>query len=199
MAFTATTLAADVTATASKMTLTSGTGFAADQVAKVDGEYVRIGAVSGAVISGLVRGYNGTAAVAHDLLSTVITTADNTDWTALQDGGDTDRPPYVADVISVGENGAIACPTRDTTIMLTKATALASTTLADPPRDRDGLRVTVTSTTDAAHVITGTFADGTTGAHTTATYAAFNGASMDLVAQQGTWNMASTPINVTIS
>lgn len=198
MAFTVTTLAADLSATATKMTLTSGTGFAAKQLAKIDGEYVRIGSVSGAVASGLVRGYNGTVAAAHDLLSTVVTTSDGSDWTTLQMGAETDRPPYVDDVVSVGENGTIACPTRDTTIMLTKATALASTTLADPPKDRDGLKVTVTSATDAAHVITGTFADGTTGAHTTATYAAFNGASMDLVAQQGTWNTVALT-NVTIS
>lgn len=199
MALTATTLSADLSATANKMNVTSATGFAAKQLVKIDGEYAKITAVSGTTISLALRGYNGTAAVAHDKLSTVITTATPSDWTTLQAGADTDRPPYVDDVISVGEDGAIACPTRDTTIMLTKATALANTTLADPPKDRDGLRVTVTSATDAAHVITGTFADGTTGAHTTATYAAFNGASMDLVAQQGTWNMASTPINVTIT
>ena len=191
MSFTATTLAADLTATATKATLTSGTGFAAGQVAKIDGEYVRIGAVSGAVISGLFRGYNGTAAAAHDILSTVVTTALPSDWTGLQDGADIDRPPFSDDVISVGENGTISVPKRDTTIMLTKATALASTTLSDPPKDRDGLRLTVTSATDAAHVITSTFADGTTGAHTTATYTAFNGASMVLVAQQGTWNTVS--------
>lgn len=192
MAFTATTLAADLSATATKATLTSGTGFAAGQIAKIDGEYVRIGSVSGAVVSGLFRGYNGTIAAAHDILSTVVTTATASDWTGLQSGADVDRPPFVDDVISVGENGAIACPTRNTTIMLTKATALASSTLADPPKDRDGLRVTVTSATDAAHVITGNFADGTTGSHTTLTCAAFNGASAILVAQQGLWNVIGT-------
>lgn len=192
MAFTATTLAADLSATALKATLTSGTGFAAGQVAKIDGEYVRITAVNGASVSLAQRGYNGTIAAAHDVLSTVITTADNLDWTGLQAGADTDRPPYVDDVISVGENGAIACPKRNTTLVLTKATALASTTLADPPKDRDGLKVTVTSATDAAHVITGNFADGTTGAHTTLTCAAFNGASAVLVAQQGLWNVIGT-------
>lgn len=191
MAFTATTLAADLSATATKATLTSGSGFAAGQILKIDGEYARVTAVNGAIVSLAQRGYNGTAAQAHDVLSTVITTDDNSDWTGLQMGADTDRPPFVDDVVSVGENGTIACPTRDTTIMLTKATALSTTTLADPPKDRDGLRVTVTSATDAAHVITGTFADGTTGAHTTATYDAFNGASMVLVAQQGTWNTVS--------
>jgi len=188
MAFTVTTLASDLSATSNKMTLTSGTGFAAKQVVKIDGEYMKITKVSGASVSLSQRGYNGTAAVAHDVLSTVITTADGGDWTGLQMGADTDRPPYVDDVISVGENGTIACPTRDTTIMLTKGAALASTTLANPPKDRDGLRVIVTSASDWAHVITGVFADGTTGAHTTATYDAFNGASMILVAQQGTWN-----------
>ena len=49
-----------------------------------------------------------------------------------------------------GENGEIACPTRDTTIMLTKGSALATTTLADPPKDRDGLTVTVSFSPRAA-------------------------------------------------
>lgn len=191
MALTATTLAADLSATGLTATLTSGTGFAAGQVLKIDGEYARIVSVSGAVVKLAMRGYNGAVAQAHDVLSTVLTTSDASDWTALQMGADSDRPPFVDDVVSVGENGTIACPTRDSTIMLTKATALASTTLADPPKDRDGLTVTVTSATDAAHVITGTFADGTTGAHTTATYDAYNGASMLLKAQQGTWNTVS--------
>lgn len=198
MALVSTTITNDLSATGLKAVVTSATGFAAGQIAKIDGEYMRISAVSGTTVSFAMRGYNGTAAVAHDLLSTITTTADNTDWTRLQAGADVDRPPFVDDVTSVGENGTIACPTRNTTIMLTKATALASTTLADPPKDRDGLRVTVTSATDAAHVITGTFADGTTGAHTTATYQAFNGASMVLVAQQGTWNTVSLE-NVAIS
>jgi hypothetical protein len=199
MALTSTTITGDITATALKCVVTSATGFAAGQVAKIDGEYMLITKVTGTTISLGMRGYNGTAAVAHDLLSTITTTADNSDWTVVPTGASTDRPPYALDVVSVGENGTIACPTRDTVIMLTKATALASTTLGNPPLDRDGLRVMVTSATDAAHVITGVFADGTTGTHTTATYAAFNGASMDLVAQQGTWNTTSTAINVTIS
>lgn len=198
MALVSTTITSDLSATGLKAVVTSATGFAAGQIAKIDGEYMRITGVSGTTISLGMRGYNGTAAVAHDLLSTITTTADNSDWTAIQAGAETDRPPFVDDVISVGENGTIACPTRDTTIMLTKATALSSTPLADPPKDRDGLRVTVTSATDAAHVITGTFADGTTGSHTTATYQAFNGASMDLVAQQGTWNtVALTNVAIT--
>jgi hypothetical protein len=192
MAFTVTTLAADLTASATKMTLTSASGFAAGQVAKIDGEYVRIGSLSGVVASGLFRGYNGTAAAAHDILSTVVTTALPADWTGLQAGADLDRPPFSDDVISVGENGTIACPKRNTMLVLTKVTALASTTLDDPPKDRDGLEIFVTSATDAAHVITGNFADGTTGSHTTLTCAAFNGASCILKAQQGLWNVSGT-------
>lgn len=192
MALVSTTITSDLTATGLKAVVTSATGFAAGQIAKIDGEYMRITAVNGTTLSLAMRGYNGTAAKAHDLLSTITTTADNSDWTALQDGASTDRPPFVDDVISVGENGAIACPTRDTTIVLTKATALASTTLADPPKDRDGLTLSITSATDAAHVITGNFADGTTGAHTTLTCAAFNGASCLLKAQQGLWNVIGT-------
>lgn len=198
MAFTSTTLAADLSETGHTANLTAGTGFAAGQKVKIDGEYAKVISVSGTVVKLGLRGSDGTAVTSHDVLSTVITTSNNLDWTALQMGANTDRPPFVDDVVSVGENGTVACPTRNTTIMLTKATALASTTLADPPKDRDGLRVTVTSATDAAHVLTGTYADGTTGTHTTATFLAFNGASMVLVAQQGTWNTVSLE-GVTIS
>lgn len=192
MSFTTTTLAADLTSSGRRAQLTSVTGFAAGQVVKIDGEYARVVSVSSPYVTLAQRGYNGTAAQAHDVLSTVITTSDNSDWTGLQMGADSDRPPFSDDVISVGENGTIACPTRDTTIVLTKASALASTTLADPPKDRDGLAVTITSATDAAHVITGNFADGTTGSHTTLTCAAFNGASCLLKAQQGLWNVIGT-------
>lgn len=198
MAFTATTLAADLSATSNKATLTSAAGFAAGQDVKIDGEYAKVVSVSGSVVKLALRGSHGTKVSAHDLLSTVLTTSDNSDWTAIQAGADIDRPPFVDDVFSVGENGAIACPLRDTTIVLTKASALSSTTLANPPKDRDGLTLTITSATDAAHVITGVFADGTTGSHTTATYEAFNGATMVLKAQQAVWNVVAL-VNVVIT
>jgi hypothetical protein len=75
--------------------------------------------------------------------------------------------------------------------VLKKATALASTTLTDPTAAQDGTMLIITSGTAAAHVITSTFRDGTTGAHTTATYAAFAGATMTLVAQDGGWNVVA--------
>lgn len=193
MALVSTTTTTDLTATGRKVTVASASGFAVGQITKIDGEFQGpLVAINGTILTLGLRGYNGTASVAHDLLSTITTTATASDWTSPQMGVDTDRPPFVSDVISVGENGTIDCPTRDTTIMLTKATALATTTLADPPKDRDGLQLVVTSATDAAHVITGNFADGTTGAHTTLTCAAFNGASALLVAQQGLWNVIGT-------
>jgi hypothetical protein len=70
---------------------------------------------------------------------------------------------------------------------ITKATA-AAITLVAPGKDQDGLIVTFTSLTAAAHVITATalIADGVTGGpHGTVTFAAFAGASITLMAQNG--------------
>lgn len=70
--------------------------------------------------------------------------------------------------------------------LLTKGSA-AAVTLAVPVED--GQRVTITSASDFAHVITGTglIHDGTTGAHNTATFAAYKGASVTFVGYGGKW------------
>jgi len=208
MALTATTLAADCSASALTLTLTATTGFPAvgtygsRQLMLVDGEYMLVDhvPVSGTV-KVLMRGYNGTTATAHDVLANVCTSSAASDFAGVPVGGVSGRPPYVDDVVSVGENGAIAVPDKNTSVFLTKASALASTTLAAPGRDQDGLRLTITSQTAAAHVITATtlLGDGVSGSpHTTATYAAYIGASLVLEASDGIWNVISA-VGVTIS
>jgi hypothetical protein len=148
------------------------------QIMQIDGEKMLIDqVVASGVVNVLMRGYDGTVAAAHDILAPVITSS----------------------VATVGQNGAIAIPTKNTTFLLTKATALASTTLAAPGKDQDGLRLTFTNQTNAAHVITATslLADGVTGApHTTATFGAFIGASLTLVADNGLWNVVAQVVCV---
>lgn len=73
-------------------------------------------------------------------------------------------------------------------VVLTKGSAAAITLAA--PSSQDDTEITVISNSDYAHVITFPSAillDGTTGANTTATFAAFKGAAITFVASGVTW------------
>jgi hypothetical protein len=80
------------------------------------------------------------------------------------------------------------------TVVITKTGSLAAMTLAAPTAAQDGLLLTVTSATAFAHTITATslIEDGVTGgAKTTATFAAFAGATIVLVAYNLKWHTVS--------
>lgn len=86
------------------------------------------------------------------------------------------------------------------TALLTKATA-AAMTLAAPDVSIDGALLVISSETAAAHTVTGVglIADGVTGSpHGTATFAAFKGASLTLMAANKLWNVIANN-NVTIA
>lgn len=206
MALTRTSLSAACGASDLTLSITStSSGFPAvgvyaspPQILQVDGEKMLIQVVPLAGICKVMqRGYDGTYAQAHDVLAPVATSATPGDFVGVAQGAVDTRPPYVDDIVTVGQNGVIAVPIRNTTFLLTKATALASTTLAAPGKDQDGLRLTFTNQTNAAHVITATslFGDGVTGApHSTATFGAFIGASLVVVADNGLWNLVSAVV-----
>lgn len=78
-------------------------------------------------------------------------------------------------------------------VVLSKATAAAITIAA--PSSQNGTDIIIASHSDAAHVVTftgGTLRDGTTGGHTTATFAAFKGASLRIMASGTEWLVVST-------
>jgi len=86
-----------------------------------------------------------------------------------------------------GADGAVA-PAADV-VILNKATAGAYT-LAAPGASLNGHKMRITSDSAAAHVVTATglIHDGVTGgAKNTATFAAFHGASIELLAFGGKW------------
>ena len=198
MSATGTTIAGAMKAGASAVTLTAytapalGTGVnAGNKVLRIDGEWMRITDDSNAPTVKVTRGEFGTGATAHDVLATAVygLTSDMTSINSIIGGN----------IVSVGQNGVIAVPTTpsnvETLIFLNKATALATTTLAAPGLDQDGMFITITSSTAAAHVITATslVADAVTGSpHTTMTFAAFKGASITLQADRGLYNVIST-------
>jgi hypothetical protein len=206
MALTATTLSAAAAASDSIIYVTSGTGFpgvgvsSKSQRVQVDGEVMYTVDGICQVVSGQIkvrsRGSDRTSAVAHDILAPVQTSANGQDWIGIPT-----EPAYpgVYKSVSVGQNGVIAVPTSNTIVALTKATALGTTTLADPAADQEGFLVVLTSATNAAHVVTTVSAyDGTTGAHTTLTFAAYIGASITLAPVKGGWNVvANNGVTVT--
>jgi hypothetical protein len=100
-------------------------------------------------------------------------------------------PAVTENVTTLTGDGAVTVATGTT--VLTKGSA-AAITVAAPTATQAGTRITVLSNSDFAHVITftgGTLLDGTTGANTTATFAAFKGASITAIAVGTTWLVES--------
>lgn len=91
---------------------------------------------------------------------------------------------------TVSADGAITIASG--VVVLTKAGVSANTVAA--PSSQDGTRITIMSNSDNAHVVTftgGTLLDGTATANTTATFAAFKGASVTVIAVGATWLVES--------
>lgn len=190
MALTATTLAVACTAADQAITVTSATGATVGGIVKVDTEWMKVLSISGTRIGVQRLGFYGSYVVDHKILArTTFMLA--SDAAAL--GPYSDIPvPLAFDIVNIGANGVIAVPVRDTWYRINKGSALASSTFANPAADQDGLTVTFTGITDFAHVVTTvTVNDGTTGAHTTLTSAAFAGSSLTLRATNGTWQVIS--------
>ena len=173
MALTSTTLSAACGASDLVLKITStSSGFPAvgtlssRQLLRVDGEDMLIDVVQASgVVKVAMRGMNGTAAVPHDVLAVVQTSSDPQDFLSVPVGATTSRPPYVDDIITLGENttfavaGTVASagvqpmPIKNTTYVLTKATAAAITLITASPAQA-GVRMTFLNGTAVANVIT---------------------------------------------
>lgn len=211
MALTRTSLAAACTASDTQLAITStssgfpaiGTYSSPAQMLQVDGEYMLIQVVPASGYCRVMqRGYNGSKAVAHDILAPVVTSSSPQDWVTIGQGEVVNRPPDVVLQLNIGQDGAIAVPVRDTNILITKAAALAGT-LAAPSKDQDGVRLTITAGTNAAHVIVATslLDNGLSGSPwTTATWGALAiGGTITLMAMNGVWAVVGSPNGVTLS
>jgi hypothetical protein len=196
MALTNTSLAAAFTANQLVLKATAATGATVGGFAKVDGEYMTITAISGTNISVSQRGSQGTAVVEHKILAplTFGLLSDLTDYGAT---GVVQPVITEKDIVTIGADGVIAVPVRDTLFIIQKGAALASSTFANPSAAQTGVEVTFTSGTDFAHVITTvSVRDGTTGLSTVITFPAFVGASVTFVAVNGQWYVKSNNLVV---
>jgi hypothetical protein len=197
------------------MTVGSGTGFptaggqptSPGYVVRIDKEQMLATQqpVSG-VIKLAMRGYNGTAAAAHDLLSKVEVSASASDFADPSPGNVVSLTPAQPSMQTIGEDRTFtsaeiaAWGNQPQNFAITKATA-AAIVLVAPSKAQDGLVVTFTSLTAAAHVITATtlLGDAVSGSpHTTATFAAFIGTTLTLQAQNGIYNLVAN-VGVTVT
>jgi len=187
MALTGTTLASALDALALDFNVTSSAGATVGGFCRIDGEFSVITAINGNKISVRSRGDNGGIAVAHAVLAPV-TFGLASDQAGL---GATEGVPVPVDenLASIGADGAIPLPLRNTTYFITKGTALAGSTMPNPPLSSDGLEVGFISLTAFAHVVNlVTSNNGATGGNKTIyTFPAFPGAGFKVKAVKGQW------------
>lgn len=104
-----------------------------------------------------------------------------------------DDPSETREVVAtIAADGAITIA--QGVLVITKSASAAALTLAAPTAEQGGTVMHITSRTAKAHVITATglLADGVTGgAKDLATFAAFAGASISIVADNLVWNVLS--------
>lgn len=210
MALTRTSLSAAASATTHTLSITStSSGFPAvgtyaqpPQLMQVDSEYMLIQLVPVAnTVKVMQRGCNGSKVTAHDILAPVVTSSVIADFAEVAQGEVVTRPPDVWLNATLGQDGAITIPNKNSNILITKASACLFT-LAAPSKDQDGLTLRISSATAQAHVLTATtlLENGLSGSpFTTATWAAFIGGTLTLVAFNGVWNLAGAGNGVTLS
>lgn len=216
MAITQTSLTAAITAVSHTLAVTSGTGFppvgsvigSPAYVVRIDKEQMLCNQqpVAG-VVKVLQRGYNGTAAAAHDVLAKVEVSANPADFLNPSPGTDVGLPPYLPSQKTLGQDTTFtatdiaALGNQPVQFAIAKATA-AAIVLPAPSKAQDGLVISFTNLTDAIHVLTATALLASAGSgspYTTATWAnAKAGGGITLQAENGLWNVVNS-LNVTLT
>lgn len=210
MAVTRTSLAAACTASDTQLSITStSSGFptvgaysSPQYLLQVDAEYMLLVTVPASGYAKVAqRGYNGSKAVAHDILAPV-TVGTPSDFISIPQGEVVNRPPDEWVMLNIGQDGALAVPTKNTRVLITKATACLFT-LGAPAKDQDGLMLQITSAVSAAHVLTATalLDNGLSGSPwTTATWGALSvGGTITLMAMNGVWAVTAAANGVTLT
>lgn len=186
MAITRTTLAVALNATDLVCSVTAATGATVGCEILINNERALVAAISGVQITLKRRGTQGTVAKAHAILSPV-TFGLATDFPVMTGEG---QPLILVhafrDVVTIGADGAIPLPNRDTLVIMKKATAGAFT-LADPANVPDGTQVVIVSKTAVAHVVTLTTGYGGSNTTDVFTWTTTSGTALTLYVVEGKW------------
>jgi len=199
MAVTRTTLSAPVAVADKQIVIASITGLAVGQPITIDREELRVTSVpSGATLPvGVLRGVNGTAAVAH-VISAGVLFGPPEDFTS---GTVPRQAPRQRTVTSYSAAGAIALPTpgSDAVAILNGTSALAMT-LAVPGKDNDGDILTIVGNGKAAHTVTATGGLGAAGSgYTVGTFDTGGQCAVQLIAANSVWVPLPSPLSGTLT
>ena len=202
MAWQSTTLSAPMTKDDVTIAVASGTGFPPIGVSGTKNFHIRIdsewmladGQPNDKVVKVKRRGDQGTATAPHDINASVVFSGSPFDVVGMAPASLTYPPIWDPTLRTIGgdlviTSDMVAALGENASFLLHKLTP-AAITLARPTFAQDGLVVSFSSAAAVAHVITSTggFATGTAAPGSTATFGAFTGAGLSLVAAGGLWN-----------
>lgn len=192
---TSTTLTSGVAANDLSIRVASVAGATPGGFVKIDNEYMKVVSVNSPIVNVRERGGEGGTAADHDVNASVVFGI-GSELPPLAPGELIPPPTEDRDQITVGQDMTIPWNVlrRDATVVIAKG-SVAAITLEAPSAAVDGTRLTITSQSAFAHVVTATglIDNGVTGgAKNTLTFAAFAGATVTLQANRGKWTVVGT-------
>ena len=167
-----TTLSAAVTPSQLGIPVATTANLIVGQPLQIDGELMVIaGPITAQQVKVRMRGSEGTAAVAHDVGAIVLSgTADA--FPAIPPATGAQRPVFVEDIVTLGQDQNVAVPLKNTTYLIAKGSVAALTLLAATAA-QVGVVLTFIATTAFAHTLT--YAPGFQGTTTASDLATFDG------------------------
>ncbi len=210
MAVTTTTLASAMAATDIQISVTSATGFAANQFVLVDQEWLKIVSsyTSGTIIP-VLRGQNGSTVVAHTKAANVTTDAisqvASSDWANAAPSVTTSYPlsGRARSIVSYNASGAIALPAAGTDqVAILTGTSTLAMTIVNPTKDMDGCILTIIASGKSASTVDFDDTVGLNGAgssYDTITFQNAGQAAISIMALNGAWVLVNSPITGTVT
>jgi len=202
MALTTTTLAAACAADASKLTVTSATGIAQNDILKIDDEILKVtkGYVVGSTIVPVLRGQSGTVPSAHQ--SGANLTHDTPDGFGDPSAQVVPSFPLAGrarTLTSYTAAGAIALPTPGSdAVAVINGTATIAMTLANPTKDMDGDILVIIGNGKSASTVTYTAGLGNAGSgYDVLTFQTAGQVACMLMACNGIWVLLGAPFTGT--
>lgn len=150
------------------------------------------------VVTVRMRGSDGTDATSHDQGSSCVTSASPADFPGIQPGNMTLRPVTISDIVTYGQaSEVIAVPTEASTYAFIAAPSTFAHTLGAPSLALNGMELTLTNQNAFGGTVTATglyFTGATGGPFSTMTFPSNVSVSVQLVAQNGFWNVINASI-----
>lgn len=203
MALVRTTLSAAVTATATKITVASATGVAANYLIRIDQEVMKVASsyTSGTQIP-VLRGQDGTPVQAHVASAGVVVGAAS-DFSLPEDQTVVTFPiaGRARTLTSYSAAGAITLPAPGTdAVAIINGTGALAMTIADPAKDNDGDILYILGNGKAAHTVTYAAGLGDAGSgYTVGTYPTGGQACLTLIAANESWVPVASPFAGTVT